>query len=1184
LAIQSYNTLVNALTQFSNNHLSLKRFKCSFFEQFDNFSTSGNSFPILYAVPQDCQFEENIDRFTFRVYCVDTLQKDRSNEATVLNETLLVLRDLTNWLRLDQYNDLNILNVPRANPINNFLVDFTAGWYIDIEIEATVETSDCSIPFTDNFIFSAICCDNTFTTNFLTCETLAECASFIALEDRVEVLESEVDILNSIVLSQNQLLSGGASFLSGLTYSITPLTYVIGGVFYSAASSTVTTASGDTTYDRIDVIVADISGNTSVVQGTPSANPVSPDIDELTQVEVAIITVAAGSTSLASPATLVYNEKVGPPAEWTFSTPSSPFISGDSTVIVAYSGTVSIALSAATTAKQFTLSSSTVFDSTTQNTIQFAIKNRVVWPGAVGATRLRFTILSSTGVGIGTFVDLYNGKFGFSSSNITSWQLLTIPLSYFALTTTLFSQIRVTTVNTGALAINANLDAIRMIVGTPSVSTTPAWFNMKADGATLLPALVTNDTFTISGGTNIGSSTFGVRGIVLNLDGNINLTGVTATTISATTYLGLPGTTGGGFSGWTGGTGVDSIKANNGTTNASGNYSVAEGLYTLSSGIAGHSEGSGTTASGNYSHSEGQSTTATADNAHSEGYLTKAISGQAHAEGYNTTASADNSHAEGNGSIASGSISHAEGVRTTASGNYSHAEGYETISNGLTSHAEGSGTLASSASAHAEGLSTTASGMGSHSEGNFTTAAGDNSHSEGYLTTAIGLSSHVGGGQDSIAQGDYSFVHGKNSVAIGDTTIVLGNNLTGGTDNTVYTPDIIIETNKSISDSGGGQIAFYGGDVAITNDNGSFNDSFFELFSGGVYVVQKNPFGSFNQQQLVLTDGSVVLGATRNVGGASQLPNGLEIYPNVLSLVNSTSSLGAAGVFLNSSGSQFLSGVTNSVILGGNGVTASESDTAYMRHLSIDIISNDNTLTDILVRDSLTGNIKARTVASILSGVSVFDVFVTGGTYNNPTGTATFRNNTGGTFTVTGFNTGTTDTFVNSFSYNNSNQFTIGNSTGGTLTVLFNTVTGLTSTGTISTSILTATTISAVTYSNIKASISATFDGQGGVLSTGSTSYITMTHSGNFKGWYILSPISGNLIIDVWKAAGAIPTVANSIAGTEKPTLTSQTVNSDTNLTTWTTTSFAQGDIVALQISSASTVTYANIVLQTTKE
>ena len=40
------------------------------------------------------------------------------------------------------------------------------------------------------------------------------------------------------------------------------------------------------------------------------------------------------------------------------------------------------------------------------------------------------------------------------------------------------------------------------------------------------------------------------------------------------------------------------------------------------------------------------------------------------------------------------------------------------------------------------------------------------------------------------------------------------------------------------------------------------------------------------------------------------------------------------------------------------------------------------------------------------------DIYVTGGTYSNPTGTAIFTNRNGDTFSVTGFNTGTTEIFV----------------------------------------------------------------------------------------------------------------------------------------------------------------------------
>ena len=45
------------------------------------------------------------------------------------------------------------------------------------------------------------------------------------------------------------------------------------------------------------------------------------------------------------------------------------------------------------------------------------------------------------------------------------------------------------------------------------------------------------------------------------------------------------------------------------------------------------------------------------------------------------------------------------------------------------------------------------------------------------------------------------------------------------------------------------------------------------------------------------------------------------------------------------------------------------------------------------------------------------DITVTGGTYNNTTGTATFTNTTGGTFNVTGFTTGSTDTYITGGTY-----------------------------------------------------------------------------------------------------------------------------------------------------------------------
>lgn len=62
------------------------------------------------------------------------------------------------------------------------------------------------------------------------------------------------------------------------------------------------------------------------------------------------------------------------------------------------------------------------------------------------------------------------------------------------------------------------------------------------------------------------------------------------------------------------------------------------------------------------------------------------------------------------------------------------------------------------------------------------------------------------------------------------------------------------------------------------------------------------------------------------------------------------------------------------------------------------------------------------------------DLTVTGGTYNTNTGIATFTNNTGGTFNVSGFLTGLTDTFVTGGTYS-AGTITFTNTSGGTFEV-----------------------------------------------------------------------------------------------------------------------------------------------------
>ncbi len=144
------------------------------------------------------------------------------------------------------------------------------------------------------------------------------------------------------------------------------------------------------------------------------------------------------------------------------------------------------------------------------------------------------------------------------------------------------------------------------------------------------------------------------------------------------------------------------------------------------------------------------------------------------------------------------------------------------------------------------------------------------------------------------------------------------------------------------------------------------------------------------------------------------------------------------------------------------------------------------------------------------------DLTVTGGTYNPNTGIATFTNNTGGTFNVTGFLTGFTDTYVSGSTYND-NAFTFTNTSGSTFNVSFNTVTGLTSTGTIS-----SNTISATTYQNLPTTVTA---------NTATIHFTGNTVFGSYS-----SPLSSNITDDltnsklgitqkIYHNSGSAPTV-----------------------------------------------------------
>jgi hypothetical protein len=102
--------------------------------------------------------------------------------------------------------------------------------------------------------------------------------------------------------------------------------------------------------------------------------------------------------------------------------------------------------------------------------------------------------------------------------------------------------------------------------------------------------------------------------------------------------------------------------------------------------------------------------------------------------------------------------------------------------------------------------------------------------------------------------------------------------------------------------------------------------------------------------------------------------------------------------------------------------------------------------------------------------------------------------------------------------------------------------------------------------------INVTFDGGGSAITTGLQAEVQIPYGGTVSSWDIFSTATGSCVIDVLRSAdfSSYPTFT-SIAGTEKPTLATQSKNQDINLTSWS-AGLTAGNILRFNVDSASTV------------
>ncbi len=150
--MMTYNSFISSIeANFATPHLQIAKFEEGFYQDLAVWMTKNELWPIMWIVPQEITHLNNsVSEYVLRIYFLDLLEKDESNERDVLSDQQQTARDFTNWLRENLDNGLNLLRDPRTLPVKSIGMDFTAGWYTDVSIEVNTEMSDCSIPFDPN--------------------------------------------------------------------------------------------------------------------------------------------------------------------------------------------------------------------------------------------------------------------------------------------------------------------------------------------------------------------------------------------------------------------------------------------------------------------------------------------------------------------------------------------------------------------------------------------------------------------------------------------------------------------------------------------------------------------------------------------------------------------------------------------------------------------------------------------------------------------------------------------------------------------------------------------------------------------------------------------------------------------------------------------------------------------------
>jgi len=188
MSVLSYNQIIELFEVISEAHYQIKRFGAGELSEADlnKYISENSTYPVFWATPVSVQSNQNTINYNFNLLFFDIVKKDKNNEQEVLSDTLQIALDVFRILKLED-DQFFVDGEPTISPFAGRYSEWVAGWSMEISIQVNFQENLCDIPYEGLNLTQIL---QNFTGGNIGgfgCDDLGTCIDFINLENNVSV-------------------------------------------------------------------------------------------------------------------------------------------------------------------------------------------------------------------------------------------------------------------------------------------------------------------------------------------------------------------------------------------------------------------------------------------------------------------------------------------------------------------------------------------------------------------------------------------------------------------------------------------------------------------------------------------------------------------------------------------------------------------------------------------------------------------------------------------------------------------------------------------------------------------------------------------------------------------------------------------------------------------------------------